>query len=151
MTLNMGFGYIGTAPPPNTTVHAQADQGGGADQLTFGGFGSWIKEWVDSGETLSLSSLGIQPNPALLVSLLSVVAEISNSDGAITTDLLDQALSGLLQEIPIGVLDGTTTDSSGGKNTQQISAGKYSEILKHFFDDLQSVLADDLNPSPSRS
>ncbi len=60
MTLNMGFGYIATAPPPNTTVYAQPDQGGGATQQRIGGANTTANTEVNVPDTIMIGSLTVQ-------------------------------------------------------------------------------------------
>jgi Matrixin len=143
MTLNMGPIGIATAPPPNTTVVAQPDQGGGAQQMTVGGVGTWIKEMGLGGLVPNLSSLGIQDDPLLSLSMTSLVTALS-SYGILSNASFDSALAGLLQELPTGYVDGSLFESSslssynGGSGP--ISVAQLNAILLPFFADVSVMI-----------
>ena len=153
MTLNMGSYGIGLAPPPNTLVYAQPDQGGGSDQLTVGGAGSWLKQWFLGGESSDFSSIGLQSDPVLAASLASIIQVMASIDSSSQADI-SSIMEGLLQEIPSNLFDGSSSGTgpswlSGllGSNT----ASKVDAIVSGFLVDLESLIASNpaLGSSPS--
>ncbi len=107
MTLNAGYGFIGTAPPPNTQVLAQGSQGGGSQLMLDGGLGSAIKDWVNTGNSAQLASLGITATPSMLSTLNAVAAELATPI-AMTNSALDSALIGMLESTPISLIDSSS-------------------------------------------
>ena len=57
MTLNMGSGSIATAPPPNTLVYTQADQGAGASPDRIGGANTAANTPVDLPDPIDIGSI----------------------------------------------------------------------------------------------
>jgi Matrixin len=99
MTLNMGPYGIAIDPPPNTTVMAQPDQGGGAQEMAVGGVGTSIKKMDLASQIPSLPNFDVQSDPILPLPL-TTIATMASSSGLLSNANFDSALDGLLQDLP---------------------------------------------------
>ena len=117
MTLNMGKGSIALSPPPNTVVAAQPDQGAGTlpskragvETLVAGTVGGLIKEWARSVEGMNPTPFVGEFDNSLTKSINDIAGRLTAS-GDLTNGAFDAALTAVLQEMPTGFLDESSSD-----------------------------------------
>jgi hypothetical protein len=153
LAINMGSQAIPYASPPNTTVLAQPDQGGGADLLTVGGVGTLTKQLALAAENLGFLPLETQAESALAATLQSVADDLAAS-GSLTGVQVDAALNSLFQEIPAAGIDApliALIQSSTEAGLERISMNGLETILGTFLGDIQAILAAETASNPSGS
>jgi hypothetical protein len=135
LTVNMGSGSIATAPPPNTMVAAQPDQGGGIETITVGGTGSLLKALALGVQWASNQSSGNFSSPITAIALSVMKQELAMSSPPL--DLVQTQLIGILQTVPTDSLDDLLSQwglDDGGTSSRP----KIYKIIANYFAGLQS-------------
>ncbi len=143
MTLNMGNGSIALAPPPNTFVAAQPDKGGGSETLDAGTVGGLIKQWARSMEGLAPTPFVGQFDNSLTKTIDDIAGRL-NASGDLTNGAFDAALFAVLQEMPTGFSNESTSDLfvPGGGHGKKSAA---SPLFIHFLSAMESALFTNAN------
>ena len=135
LSINTGSSQIPAAPPPNTTVQAQPDKGGGNEEMTVGGgLGSWLKTVALTDKVPDLTWLQYDGLPMLNGQITLLAKQITTSETALK--IFEDEMIGLLQAAPIDTVQ-KLMDPTG---TDLVSRSDAESIVSGFFTDLDNSL-----------